>query len=169
MGHWLPLLHGVHIFGKANRLWLALQPKALEEQKAVIPRLCAPIRSIGWSGDASDEIKFVPEPDHWVFSWKQPGTREAQEKQAMIEVVFDRPPVLLENSPPASADGDGSVLLHAYQAKTFGEKLRFEPQWYKNTVGYWTVPSDYATWELTIDQPGEFSVALLQGCVVRNC
>ena len=65
---------GVHVFGKANRLWLALQPKALEEQKAVIPRLCAPIRSIAWSGEPSGEIKFVPEPDHWVLSWQQPKT-----------------------------------------------------------------------------------------------
>ena len=47
---------------------------------------------------------------------------------------------------------------------TFGEKLRFEPQWYKNTVGYWAVASDYATWDLKIQQPGTYTVAVLQGC-----
>lgn len=55
-------------------------------------------------------------------------------------------------------------MLHAYQASTFGEKLRFEPQWYKNTVGYWAVLNDYATWQFTMDQPGTYSVAVLQGC-----
>ena len=55
-------------------------------------------------------------------------------------------------------------MLHAWQAKTFGEKILFEPQWYKNTVGYWAIESDYATWELKIDQPGTYSVAMLQGC-----
>jgi len=59
---------------------------------------------------------------------------------------------------------DGSVMLHAHQAETHGEKLRFEPQAHKNTVGYWTVPTDYAVWRLSIEQPGTFVVAVLQGC-----
>lgn len=154
----------VKVFGKENRLWLVLNAKALAEQKAVIPRLCSPIRSIGWSGSSREEIKFAPEPDEWVFSWKAAAGAEGKPEELAIDVVLERPPTLLANAPSALAAADGSVLLHAYQAKTVGEKLRYEPQWYKNTVGYWTVPSDYATWELTIDQPGEFSVAVLQGC-----
>lgn len=55
-------------------------------------------------------------------------------------------------------------MLHAWQAKTFGEKVLFEPQWYRNTVGYWAVETDYATCDLEIDQPGTFSIAMLQGC-----
>ena len=97
-------------------------------------------------------------PRNGSFPGKQPPA------SAVIEVVFDSAPVLPADCPQATPAADGSVILHAYQASTFGEKLRFEPQRYKNTIGYWTIPTDYATWKLVIDQPGTFSVAVLQGC-----
>ena len=56
------------------------------------------------------------------------------------------------------------IRLLARNGITTGEKLRFEPQWYKNTIGYWTVREDSVRWSIEVDQPGEFSVGLLQGC-----
>ncbi|MCA9063483.1 MAG: hypothetical protein KDA96_10505, partial [Planctomycetaceae bacterium] len=73
-------------------------------------------------------------------------------------------PLLPQDCQPAPSAGDGSIMLPAWMAMTYGEKLRYEPQWYKNTVGYWTVPTDYAEWQLKVDQPGTFTVAVLQGC-----
>lgn len=140
-------------------IFLTLKPKALQERKAVIPRLSAPIRSIRWVKDPDTAIKFWPEQEEWLFSWK-----EQPKGDATIEVVFDRSPVLPADCPEAEPAGDDSIMLHAYQATTFGEKLRFEPQWYKNTVGYWTVATDYATWKLRVNEPGTYSVAVLQGC-----
>lgn len=151
--------NGVSAYVNGKTLWLRLDASVLKNRNAVIPRLCAPIRSIRWKDQSDSEIKFWPEPQEWVFSWK---TASAQAK--VIEVSFDTTPVLPTDCPTAVPAGDGSVMLHAYQASTFGEKLRFEPQWYKNTVGYWAVATDYATWDLTIDQPGTFSVSVLQGC-----
>ncbi len=150
---------GVRAYVLDQTLWLQLDSDAAKRSKVVIPRLCAPIRSFRWKDDPNAELKFVPEPQHWVFSWKASpaGT-------AVIQVEFDSAPVLPHDRPKAAPSGDGSVMLHAYQASTFGEKLRFEPQWYKNTIGYWTIDTDYASWELTIDQPGTYSVAVLQGC-----
>ena len=150
---------GAKVHQRGQALWLELQPAALDAKQAMIPRLSAPIRSIQWQGAPDAELKFWPEQGEWVFSWKQRPT-----DADVIEVVFDAPPVLPEDCPQATAAGDGSIRLHAFQARTFGEKLRFEPQWYKNTVGYWTIPTDYATWDFEVDQPGTFSVALLQGC-----
>ena len=140
-------------------LWLELDSSAIKRGKISIARLCAPIRSFEWLGGTVDGLKFVPEPEHWVFSWKS-----ADVERAKIKVEFDVEPRLLSALPPVEPAGDGSIMLHAYQAKTTGEKLRFEPQWYKNTVGYWTIPTDDATWKLSVEQPGTFSVALLQGC-----
>ncbi|MCA9085947.1 MAG: hypothetical protein KDA81_17935 [Planctomycetaceae bacterium] len=149
----------VQVYGLERKLWLHVQSEALPAGKVTIPRLCAPMKSMRWL-DASDaEIKFVPEPQEWVFSWKQ-----APNQSPIIEVDFDIAPLLPKDCPTAAAAGDGSVLLHAWQAATFGEKLRFEPQWFKNTVGYWTVPTDYAEWNFVADQPGTFTVAVLQGC-----
>jgi hypothetical protein len=144
---------------EGRTLFLELGPNAWKEKRAVVPRLCTPIRSIRWKDDSQAEIRFVPEPDKWIFSWKQ-----APQKDAVIEVIFEHDPVPLEELPRSNAAADGSILLHAYQARTFGDKLRYEPQWYKNTVGYWTVPTDYATWDLRIEQAGDYSVAVLQGC-----
>lgn len=157
---WRPVSgNGVTAYVHQKTLWLQLDASAVKRGKAVIPRLSAPIRSIRWKNQPSAELKFWPEPQQWIFSWKT----DAAEK-SVIEVVFDSKPVLPPDCPRAVPAGDGSVMLQAYQASTFGEKLRFEPQWYKNTVGYWAVPTDYAIWNLTIDQPGTYSVAVLQGC-----
>lgn len=150
---------GVVVFERGTTLWLQLKAEAIAERRAILPRLCAPIRSWRWRNDSDAELKFVPEPTNWVFSWKQPVA-----EGSVIEVEFDSVPKLPQDCPAATSVGDGSVLLHASQAATFGEKLRYEPQWFKNTVGYWTVPTDYAAWDLQIDQPGQFTVAILQGC-----
>lgn len=140
-------------------LVIHVNDEGLSQGKVSLKRLCAPIRSMGWKGQPDRLLKFTPETDHWVFSWKRAPTDDP-----VVEVVFDHRPVLPEATGPIQAGADGSVMLHAYQAQTHGDKLRFEPQWYKNTVGYWTVPTDHVTWDLAIDQPGTFSVAILQGC-----
>ncbi len=149
----------LNVYRDGQTLWLQPTAESIEARSVNLPRLCAPIRSLSWHGDAERELNFVPEPDHWRFSWKTPV-----DSGAMIQVVFDGDPLLPGETSPAEPDGDGSVMLFAHQAATFGEKLRFEPQWYKNTVGYWTVAKDYATWDLKLDQPGRYCVAVLQGC-----
>jgi len=142
-----------------NTLWLHLNAVALERKKLAIPRLCAPMRSFEWKDQPKVGLKFASEPREWNFSWK-----DAPADAGTIEIVFDARPVLLRDLPAIRSAADGSVMLHAFQAATHGEKLRFEPQPFKNTVGYWTVPTDYATWKLVIEQPGTFAVAVLQGC-----
>jgi hypothetical protein len=145
--------------GDLRALWLVVDPVELADGDVTLPRCHAPIRAMGWKDDSDRELKFVPEPERWRFSWNEPP-RDA----AVIEVVFEHPVDFPVQPPVAKPAADGSVMLQAYQATTHGEKLRYEPQWYKNTVGYWTLPGDYAEWDLVIDQPGTFSVAVLQGC-----
>jgi hypothetical protein len=150
---------GVTAYRHDHTLWLSLDPPALERGKVTISRLCAAMRSIRWKQHPDAELKFAPDPREWTFSWEKPPA-----DKSIIEIVFDSPPLLLDELPPVRPAGDGSVMLHAFQAATHGDKLRFEPQPFKNTVGYWIVPTDYAAWQLTIDQPGTFAVAVLQGC-----
>jgi hypothetical protein len=56
------------------------------------------------------------------------------------------------------------VWLPAHRAATHGRNLRFEPQPFKNTIGYWTLADDHALWSFVVDQPGEYRIAVLQGC-----
>lgn len=150
---------GVSAYVSGKRLWLRLDANTLKSRKAVIPRLCAPIRSIQWKGHPDADLRIRPAQQEWTFSWKP-----ARSDTSVIEVVFDSTPLLPPDCPKATPAGDSSVMLQAWQAKTFGEKILFEPQWYKNTVGYWAIDTDYATWDLEIDQPGTYSIAMLQGC-----
>lgn len=140
-------------------VWLKLTAKARESKQATIPRLSAPMRLIQWVGDPEAAMKFRPEQEHWIFSWS-----DEPPAPAIIKVVFDRKPALPRDVPAAQPAADNSIMLHAYQARTLGEKLRFEPQSYKNTVGYWTVATDYATWKLQVREAGTYSMAVLQGC-----
>ena len=150
---------GTSAYVDGKTVWLKLDADTVKGKKTSMPRLCAPIRSIQWKGHPDANLKIRPAQQAWTFSWN-----EAPSDSSIIEVVFDSKPLLPRDCPIAIPAGDGSVMLHAWQAKTVGEKILFEPQWYKNTVGYWAIESDYATWELKIDQPGTYSIAMLQGC-----
>lgn len=150
---------GVSAFVHGKTLWLKLDGDAVKNKKVVIPRLCAPIRSIQSIGRPLEDLRIRPAQQEWTIAWKA-----APSGPAVIEIVFDSTPLLPHDCPISTPAGDGSVMLHAWQARTFGEKILFEPQWYKNTVGYWAIESDYATWNLRVDQPGVYSIAMLQGC-----
>ena len=68
-----------------------------------------------------------------------------------------------EGRPPAQAE-DRSVTLHGRDATVLGTVLRYEPAEKKQTLGYWTRPTDAAVWSFTLTQPGVFDVEVLQGC-----
>lgn len=59
---------------------------------------------------------------------------------------------------------DGTVMLHGRDATVLGTMLRYEPADAKQTLGFWTRPTDAAAWTFTVTQPGTFDVEVLQGC-----
>jgi len=58
----------------------------------------------------------------------------------------------------------GAVILHARDATVHGEKLRYEPEAHKDTLGYWVNPNDWAEWQFTAPVSGDYDVEVLQGC-----
>ncbi len=143
---------------EGNRL--TIQVEADTYNSVLIPRVYASLKRVGWAGtNASETLLVQPETDHWAIRWK-----DAPSGVAAIELLFDTPPELANEINPIVQHGDGRLNLHAYQATTTGEKLRFEPQPHKNTVGYWVNAEDFATWTIQVDQPGKFNVGILQGC-----
>ena len=68
-----------------------------------------------------------------------------------------------EGTPPVQGD-DGSVTLHGRDATVRGTNLRWEPAEKKQTLGFWTRPTDAAEWVFTVRTPGTFEVEVLQGC-----
>lgn len=128
--------------------------------QARMPRFAASLSSLQWLGGATDDgLTLTIEQDHWIVAWTQ---RPAG--ATVIVLTFDTPPKLMSEIGPVPAVGDGSIFLPACLAVTTGEKIRFEPQTFKNTVGYWAGKQDSAQWQLTTTRGGEYNVAILQGC-----
>ncbi|HWB02336.1 MAG TPA: sulfatase-like hydrolase/transferase [Verrucomicrobiales bacterium] len=59
---------------------------------------------------------------------------------------------------------NGSLTLPASLAEVHGSMLRYEPPPNKNTLGYWTRAEDWASWDVKVEQPGDFRVILRHGC-----
>jgi arylsulfatase A-like enzyme len=65
---------------------------------------------------------------------------------------------------PNPQAADGTVILPAKTADVHGVQLRYEPLPHKNTLGFWTRATDWASWEFQLARPGAFTVEVLQGC-----
>jgi len=65
---------------------------------------------------------------------------------------------------PLAQQADGSFLLHARDAAIHGTTLRYEPQPFKDTLGWWTHAEDWASWQVAIERPATFEVEVWQGC-----
>ncbi|HQR08079.1 MAG TPA: sulfatase-like hydrolase/transferase [Gemmatales bacterium] len=59
--------------------------------------------------------------------------------------------------------GIGAIYLRGKDAILYGEKLRFEPEPHKDTIGYWANMNDWAEWKVRVPKAGVYAVELLQG------
>lgn len=73
-------------------------------------------------------------------------------------------PLIATEPHTANPAPNGELVLSAHHATVHGEKLQFEPQPYKNTVGYWVEEDAWAEWRLNVTLPGRYQVRILQGC-----
>lgn len=155
-------VEGVKLHVQGQSVLLELLPE-FKGQSVEIPRLAAPLRSLTWRDTGTDAtLKLQPELKSWKIIWD----KIPQSRTIVLEV--DAPPRLLHECPPIAAAGDGSLWLPAHLALTEGDKIRYEPQTFKNTVGYWAGMNNSASWTLAIDRPGKFNVEILQGCGAGN-
>jgi hypothetical protein len=150
---------GVQISVHEQTLLITL-PTDFEGKTIELPRLAAPLRSLHWKGQSEGTaLKLQPELQTWKISWEN-----RPENVSSIEMELDAPPALMSEISPIAAAGDGSLFLPAHMARTSGSKIRYEPQTFKNTVGYWAGMDNTAAWQLEIATPGKFNVSILQGC-----
>ncbi len=125
-----------------------------------LPRLAAPLKSLNWQHEKEPAaIKLQPELQTWKLSWERRA-----EGADTIEMQLDATPALISEVAPITASGDGSLFLPAHLAATRGSKIRYEPQTFKNTVGYWAGMDNQCSWQVHVEVPAKFNVAILQGC-----
>ncbi len=65
---------------------------------------------------------------------------------------------------PLVTPATGDIRLHGAEAQVHGEKLRYEPQPMKRTLGFWVNPADWVSWDFDVTKAGKYEVEVLQGC-----
>ncbi len=70
------------------------------------------------------------------------------------------------NWTPARLDPlpDGSIVLHSRHAFVHSTLLRYEPQPFKDTLGWWARPDDWASWDFHAPESRRYAIDILQGC-----
>ncbi|MFQ6133877.1 MAG: alpha-L-fucosidase [Armatimonadota bacterium] len=96
--------------------------------------------------------------------------------EAYLIEVPDRPPdsidtvvvLEIEGEPQVDdalvQDDDGTIKLVAADALVHGRTARYEVGGGKNNIGFWVDPSDWVSWQVTVKQPGRFTVEIVYAC-----
>jgi len=122
-----------------------------------IPRVCASLRAAYFEGMEDKPVVVHPEIEYWEIRFK------GKPLASHVILRFDAFPSLPKEVGPTKQAGDGTLTLRCSHGQVTGEKLRFEPQSHKNTIGYWAVAEDTVSWPIQITKPGTFNVGMLQG------
>ncbi len=91
---------------------------------------------------------------------QQIGDTWAEWRKVMNEAVAGRQPVLKNTQ--------SAVRLLASSATVHGERLRYEPETFKNVLGYWTEVGDWAEWEFECPRAGKYALEIHCGCGSGN-
>jgi len=65
---------------------------------------------------------------------------------------------------PRVTPDKGDIRLFAKDAVVHGTTARYEPLPYKNTIGFWTKPEDWVSWDFDVPKAGKYEVEVQQGC-----
>jgi hypothetical protein len=131
-----------------------------ENGVVAVPRFNSPYQRIYLKSDPKKTaLDFGAGVKEWLVTLP-PSPNDA----AIVVIETVGKPQLLTKPFVIEATPEGTYLLPAHFAVVHGEKLRYEPQPHKNTVGYWHNENDWCEWKLKIPQPGKYDVYVQQGC-----
>lgn len=125
-----------------------------------VPRFQNPVTQVFLKSDPEQQpLRLKPGVATWQI------TLPDQARGSVVVVMKTVGPPRLTGKPMIySPDERGEVILPAHGAIVHGEKLRYEPQPHKNTVGYWQNEKDWCEWKLSLAKPMSYRVYILQGC-----
>jgi hypothetical protein len=165
--------HGfaIRVFANESAVLPLFDPwgKFPEGSLLVKEKLNADRKSELFTGMWKRESGFFPEANDWEFFEVDAAASKivARGKIASCASCHEEfkkgDQVFKEYILPAQLTG-GRIVLHSSKAKVTGEKLRYEPEEKKNTLGYWTNPGDWASWSFEVSRPGTYDIHVWQGC-----
>jgi hypothetical protein len=74
----------------------------------------------------------------------------------------------IEKQQPKLKKTPEGITLLASDSLPHGKRIRFEPETYKNVVGYWTEVDDWVEWSMQIPKDGTYRLELHCGCGAGN-
>ena len=142
-----------------------LRKKLDDWRKSVGAQECRPNPDF----DAALHRKLYAEPDPSKFSTaKNAIEAEASESKwraGMNAAMRDAKVAKAAGQPKARVTpSKGDIRLMAKDARVHATNMRYEPESYKNTLGFWTKPEDWADWEFDVLAAGKYEVEITQGC-----
>ena len=141
-------------------------PSWPENGEVTFPRLNNPNKRLYLLGDPERiPLKLSQSPSTWKVTLPQ---KKPDSAHPVVVFEVDGLPYLPVEPRVLSQGSGGGIHLPAHEAVTYGEKLFYEPQPYKNTLGYWVNVDDWAQWHVNVAKPGIFDVYILQGCGTRH-
>lgn len=81
-------------------------------------------------------------------------------REGMNQAIAGKQPRLKETA--------RAIRLPASESKPHGSRIRYEPETYKNVVGYWTEVGDWVEWEFESTLDGPVEIQLHCGCGSGN-
>ncbi len=125
-----------------------------------VPRFQNPVTKLFLKSDPQQQpLRLKPGVTTWQITLP-----DHVQGAAVIVMQTVGPPRLSSEPQIYRPDAQGEIVLPAHGAVVHGEKLRYEPQPHKNTVGYWQNEKDWCEWKLSVPKPMSYHVYILQGC-----
>jgi alpha-L-fucosidase len=77
---------------------------------------------------------------------------------SVVVLEIEGQPEVLAAAPTLRPAADGSITLHAAEAITHGEQIKFEGGESRDCIGFWLNPDDWVEWQFTVARPGKLEV-----------
>jgi hypothetical protein len=167
---WTPSPSGAHVRGKYKPTRWGMYDVAVQLESAAAGKVNLTLgdKNLDAASDgAADAVKLGrvyldTEKERPVEIEAEPAD---QKKPIVVKSLVLTP---APEGKPIVQSGDLSITLHAHDSTVHGVNLRYEFRPDKNTLGYWSNPKDWVSWDFEVEKPGKFVVVAMQGSPVTK-
>lgn len=147
----------LHVFewGGGDLRLEGLETKVLSA-RALLGNEPLKVRTERTEGDEGYTIVYISKP------------KRLDPAATVIELKLAGAPVVRQIAATITPDAKGILLCHARDAEVHGQSARYEQGGGKDNIGFWTSPSDYVTWNLSVGQSGFYRVTVTYACPQEN-
>jgi len=131
-----------------------------EDGRLVVPGLLNQVQSACLLADPDRHpLKVLREGESVVVSLPEKAP-DPVDTVVLLEIAGE--PKVVE--PAIEPDAQGKLTLHARDATTHGQRIRYETGGGKDNIGFWVEPNDWVDWLVHVKRPGSFEVEITYAC-----